>query len=79
LAGGAFVTWFKIMVLTIIYMQKNQLDGIDRRITNLSFGHVISKSYEQRLGQCIGRDLVDAWSGLVSQDQSAYFRREKSA
>lgn len=77
LAGGAFVTWFKMFVCTQVYMLKNEMDGIDSRITNLSFG-LIGKGVEQRLTQCIGKNLVDAWSSLAGEEQSSYFRKEKS-
>lgn len=78
LAGGAFVTWFKMIVCAVVHMAKNELDGTDDRITNLSFGLIVGKGVEQRLGHCIGRNLVDAWSSLVSDEQSSYFRAEKS-
>ena len=77
LAGGAFVTWFKMLVCAINYMAKHELDGIDPRIANLSFGIVVAKGLEQRLGQCIGKNLVDAWS-LLSGEQSSYFREERA-
>ena len=79
LAGGAFVTWFKMLVLAITYMAKHELDGTDPRITNLSMGFVLTKGIEHRLGQCIGKNLVDAWSMLAGTEQSTYFREEKSA
>ena len=79
LAGGFFVTWFKMLVCAITYMAKHEYDGIDPRITNLSFGAVVAKGIELRLGQCIGRNLVDAWSTLVNTEQSSYFREEKAA
>lgn len=79
LAGGAFVTWFKMLVCAITYMAKHEYDGIDPRVTNLSFGAVLAKGIEFRLGQCIGKNLVDAWSALTNAEQSSYFREEKTA
>lgn len=79
LAGGAFVTWFKMLVCAITYMAKHEYDGIDPRITNLSFGAVLTKAIEAQLGRCIGRNLVEAWSSVVSVQQSSYFREEKAA
>jgi hypothetical protein len=58
-------------------MAKRQIAGTDARISNLTFGLVLGEAIERRFAQCIGKDLVDAWSGLVGDEQSSYFRVER--
>ena len=78
LAGGAFVTWFKAMTCASTYMAKNELDGIDPRITNFSFGLIVGQVVQNSLTQCIGKNLVDAWAAVVGNEKSSYFRAGKS-
>lgn len=78
LAGGAFVAWFKMFVCGTVYMAKRQIEGIDPRLTNLTFGVILCKGLELQIGKCIGKDIVDAWSLFAGKEQSTYFRAEKS-
>lgn len=74
LAAAMFITWFKSVVGVNLYMGRNYVDGIDKRITNLSFGLIIGKATERRLAACIGKDLVTAWESIAAPEQSSYFR-----
>jgi len=73
-AAIASYTMFKSIVRVNYYMGQNYLDGVDPRITNLSFGLVHGKITERRLATCIGKDLVSAWHSIASPEQSSYFR-----
>jgi aminoglycoside phosphotransferase (APT) family kinase protein len=79
LAAGHFVTWFKMLVCCRVYMARHHHIGMDPRITNISFGEVIGHGIRRRFTACIGKDLVEAWRGLVGSEQSSYFRVEKKA
>jgi hypothetical protein len=71
LAFGGFLIWFKQIVCMMVYMYRPWLDGRSRRILGLTFG-VHAEGTRQRLAKCIGKNLFDAWRGLVSDEGSLY-------
>ena len=78
LAGGMFVTWFKMYASVQVYMAKHYYDGSDLRIVQLSFGEIIGRAIHRRLAACIGtKDIVAAWASVSNQEQSSYFRVEE--
>lgn len=72
LAFSAFLVWLKQWVCMRCYMFRSYMELDDPRITSLSFGVVYTRGAHRRLASCIGRNLVDAWRDLMTDEPAIY-------
>jgi aminoglycoside phosphotransferase (APT) family kinase protein len=72
LAFSSFLVWFKQWVCMRCYMYRSHMELGDPRITSLSFGILYARESHKRLVACIGRNIVDAWRELITDERAIY-------
>ncbi|HKT73856.1 MAG TPA: phosphotransferase family protein [Steroidobacteraceae bacterium] len=72
LAFSAFLVWFKQWVCMRCYMYRSFMEQDDPRITSLSFGLLYTMEARKRLAACIGKNIVDAWRALMTDERAIY-------
>jgi aminoglycoside phosphotransferase (APT) family kinase protein len=72
LAFAHFFIWFKQFVCGSCYLYRPWAEHKRKEPYMLSFGLVTNSLTAQRIGHCIGRDLVEAFAELAGHESSYY-------